>query len=49
MEEQVWCGWRNLYSLYLDSLGLNYYWELRHIFFPTVSRSLLPASRNGAL
>ena len=30
MEEQVWCRWRNLYSPYLDSLGLNYYWELRH-------------------
>jgi hypothetical protein len=30
MEEQVWRGWRNLYSHYLDSLGLNYYWELRH-------------------
>ena len=33
MEEQVWRGWRNLYEHYLDSPGLNHYWQLRHYLF----------------
>jgi len=33
MEEQIWRGWRNLYTHYLDSPGLVYYWELRHDLF----------------
>jgi hypothetical protein len=33
MEEEIWRGWRNLYTHYLSSPGLDYYWQRRQNLF----------------
>jgi len=33
MDESIWRGWGNLYSHYLMTPGLKFYWDLRHDLF----------------